>query len=122
MQYEHDVCYELKEHLGVIRAFPNGWNRELNIVSWNGREEKYDIRDWDPDHQRMSKGITFQARDMSRMVSLYLDNINEKVVEESRSARRAKEERRANSPRHRYDDSVESFDDRDSDFDEEDAD
>lgn len=34
------------------------WTKEVNIVSWNGRQPKIDIRDWNEDHTRMSKGIT----------------------------------------------------------------
>ena len=44
---ERNITFEIKEHLGVIAEFDNGWNKELNIISWNGNTPKYDIRDWD---------------------------------------------------------------------------
>jgi Uncharacterized protein conserved in bacteria len=53
-----ELTVEIVEHLGVLSENANGWTKELNLVSWNGRPAKYDIRDWDEDHQKMSKGIT----------------------------------------------------------------
>jgi len=29
------------------------------MVSWNNYPAKYDIREWDPDHEKMGKGVTF---------------------------------------------------------------
>lgn len=48
----------ITEYIGVITEKPSGWNFELNKVSWNGKKPKYDIRDWAPDHSRMSRGLT----------------------------------------------------------------
>lgn len=38
--------YEIVEELGVISENASGWTRELNLISWNGGNPKYDIRDW----------------------------------------------------------------------------
>ena len=78
----NDVTFEIKEHVGVIATNDTGWNKELNIVSWNGATPKYDIRDWDPSHARMSKGITLLDSDMKSLVDLYLsrDDINDVTV------------------------------------------
>ena len=59
--------FDLKRHIGVISEHSNGWNKEVNIVSWNDGEDKYDIRDWDETHARMSKGISlnkWQAKNL----------------------------------------------------------
>lgn len=53
-----DITYDIKEHIGVIKTFNTGWQKELNIVSWNGGNPKYDIREWDMDHTHMTRGIT----------------------------------------------------------------
>ena len=45
-----ELKYEIVEHLGVISENAKGWTKELNLVSWNDREPKYDIRDWAPLH------------------------------------------------------------------------
>lgn len=49
--------YEIIEKLGVIED-RGEWKKEVNIVAWNGRAPKVDIRDWNDTHEKMSKGIT----------------------------------------------------------------
>jgi len=50
--------FEITEEIGVLSESGSGWKKELNLVSWNDRNPKYDIRDWDPAHEKMGKGIT----------------------------------------------------------------
>ena len=95
---EREISFEIKEHIGVISSNDKGWSKELNIVSWNGQPAKFDIREWDQDHQRMTKGITLLDRDMRKLVDLYLGDSTRKVVEQAREERRAREER-MRSPR-----------------------
>lgn len=68
-----EVVYEIKEHIGVITAFPTGWNKELNIVAWNEGVPKFDIRDWDQDHEHMSRGVTLHNAEMKKVVELLQD-------------------------------------------------
>ncbi len=66
-----DIKYEITKALGVISEATRGWTRELNLVSWNDREPKYDIRDWSPDHTRMSKGISLTEDEMKKLIELF---------------------------------------------------
>lgn len=50
--------YEIVEHFGIISQNSSGWTKELNKISWNGGNPKYDIRDWAPEHEKMGKGVT----------------------------------------------------------------
>lgn len=59
-----DFNYEVVEHIGVLSESASGWTRELNLVSWNDRPAKYDIRDWSPDHEKMGKGLTFTKEEL----------------------------------------------------------
>ena len=52
-----DIKFEIKETLGAIAESAKGWKKELNIISWNGKEAKYDLREWSPDHEKMGKGV-----------------------------------------------------------------
>ncbi len=52
-----DFKFEIVEQLGVACA-GNPMNIELNLISWNGRKPTLDLRKWDEDHERMSKGFT----------------------------------------------------------------
>ncbi|MDR3276271.1 MAG: hypothetical protein LBT11_03500 [Treponema sp.] len=53
-----DISFEITKHCGVISEEKSGWRKELNMVAWNGRAPKFDLREWSPNHEKMSKGIT----------------------------------------------------------------
>ena len=65
-----EIKYEIVKALGVLSEGSNGWKKELNLVSWNGRAPKYDIWDWDEDHEKMGKGITLSENEMKNLVDL----------------------------------------------------
>ncbi len=65
--------FEIVNHIAVLSEGSNGWQKELNKVSWNNREAKFDIRDWSPDHSKMSKGITL-TQDEAKKLILGLEN------------------------------------------------
>ncbi|MCQ2085605.1 MAG: PC4/YdbC family ssDNA-binding protein [archaeon] len=50
--------YEIVKPIAVLSESPKGWTKEFNLVSWNGNEPKYDIREWAPDKSKCGKGIT----------------------------------------------------------------
>ncbi|HOX32210.1 MAG TPA: PC4/YdbC family ssDNA-binding protein [Spirochaetales bacterium] len=72
---DREVSFEIASRLGVLGAGSKGWSKELNLVSWNGREAKLDIREWSPDHQKMGKGTTLtreEAAALRDLLSSYL--------------------------------------------------
>ncbi len=62
-----EIKYEIKEKIGVISENDKGWAKELNLISWNDREPKYDIRDWNEGHDRMGKGITLTDEEITNL-------------------------------------------------------
>ena len=56
-----EIKYELVDKIGVVSEGNNGWNKELNLISWNEREPVYDIRTWSSDHEKMGKGVTISV-------------------------------------------------------------
>lgn len=81
------ISYEVKEHLGVIAEYNSGWNKELNLISWNGAAPKYDIRDWDETHTHMSKGITLFEGEMQTLMDVYIQAKNRRIFEEAKTRR-----------------------------------
>lgn len=69
----NEIKYEIVEHICVLAEKGNGWNREINIVAWNGGRPKFDIRDWDENHERMTKGITL-TEDEAKALTMALHN------------------------------------------------
>lgn len=55
---DREVTYSIIERIAVLADGHDGWHKEVNLVSWNGGPAKIDIRDWSPDHERMTRGIT----------------------------------------------------------------
>ena len=66
-----EITYEITKELGVISEDAKGWTKELNLISWNEREPKFDIRSWNPDHTRMSKGISLTEEEMEKRMELF---------------------------------------------------
>lgn len=70
-----DIKFEIKETIGVLSESAKGWTRELNFVSWNDKDPKYDIRDWSPDHFKMGKGVTLTVEELRSLKGL-LEGLN----------------------------------------------
>jgi hypothetical protein len=62
-----ELKFEITERFGVLSESAKGWSKEINLVSWNDREPKYDIREWDPEHEKMSKGITLNKDEVIKL-------------------------------------------------------
>ena len=65
-----DIKYEIVKKIGVLSKAGSGWAKELNLISWNDREPKYDLRDWSADGQKMGKGVTLSRDELSALREL----------------------------------------------------
>ena len=62
-----ELKYEIIETIAIISESPKGWTKELNLVSWNGRDPKYDLRDWAPEKEKMGKGVTLTKEELETL-------------------------------------------------------
>lgn len=62
-----ELKYEITERIAILSESPKGWQKELNLISWNGRDPKYDIRDWAPNHEKMGKGVTLTKEELDKL-------------------------------------------------------
>lgn len=53
--------------MGILSEGTKGWQKEVNMISWNERSPKLDIRDWGPNHDKMGKGITLNRDECLRL-------------------------------------------------------
>ena len=70
-----DLKYEIIETFGVLSTTPSGWTKELNLISWNDGEPKYDVRQWSPDHSKMGKGVSLsreEAEELKKLLTKWL--------------------------------------------------
>ncbi|WP_291627668.1 PC4/YdbC family ssDNA-binding protein [Clostridium sp.] len=65
-----DIKYEIEKEIGVISESAKGWTKELNLISWNGKKAKYDLRDWAPEREKMGKGITLSKEELKLLREL----------------------------------------------------
>lgn len=73
MAFQKELKFEIINSVGAISKQSSGWQKELNRISWNGGEPKYDLRDWSPDHEKMGKGITLTEEEL-RTLKEIIDN------------------------------------------------
>ncbi|GHU83672.1 hypothetical protein FACS189468_8990 [Spirochaetia bacterium] len=65
-----DISFDILKNYGVLSEEKSGWKKELTLVSWNGRNPKFDLRDWAPDHEKMGKGITLTREEAEKLAEL----------------------------------------------------
>jgi len=62
-----EIKYDIVEEIGILSENSKGWRKEINRISWNGGEPKYDIRDWAPNHEKMGKGATMTKDEVIKL-------------------------------------------------------
>ena len=60
-----EIKYEIVEKIAVLSESSKGWTKELNLIKWNDRDPKYDIREWSPDGSKMGKGLTLSDEEVA---------------------------------------------------------
>ena len=74
-----NVEFEIENELCVLSQRESGWKKELNQVSWSGKEARFDIREWSPDHSKMGKGITLSEDELYTLFSFLKNYFNDDV-------------------------------------------
>lgn len=62
--------YEITKEIGVLSESKGGWRKEVNMVSWNDKPAKLDIRDWAPNHEKMGKGTSLSSEEVEKLKEL----------------------------------------------------
>jgi len=70
-----EIKFEIKETVGVLSESAKGWSKELNLVSWNDKDPKFDLREWDPSHEKMGKGVTLSKEELVKLKEI-LNNMD----------------------------------------------
>ncbi|MDD4494742.1 MAG: PC4/YdbC family ssDNA-binding protein [Eubacteriales bacterium] len=70
-----DLKYDIIRNIGLLGQGSKGWKKEVNIISWNDRKPKLDIRDWDENHDKMGRGITLHSQEVENLKGI-LNNLD----------------------------------------------
>lgn len=74
-----DFSFEVVKDFGEVGDTGGKWQTHLALVSFNGKEPKYDIRQWNEDMTKMGKGVQLndgQLYDLMCMIEDVLDSKN----------------------------------------------
>ena len=78
-----EITFNIVKTYSVLSSEKNGWKKELNLVSWNDRQAKFDIRSWSPDHEKMGKGITLTPEEAAKLASALTPALAEAALAEA---------------------------------------
>lgn len=70
MEDLREIKFDIVRRLGTLAEGNRSWRKELNLVAWNDREPKLDLREWNEDHTRMGKGVTMTREEGARLYEL----------------------------------------------------
>ena len=71
-----EIQYEIVKEIAVLSASDSGYTKEINLISWNGREPKYDIRSFSPNRGKCGKGITLNADEAAALLKALQKELN----------------------------------------------
>ena len=63
-----EIQYEIVKEIAVLSTGDSGYTKEINLISWNGKEPKYDIRSFSPNREKCGKGITLNADEAAALL------------------------------------------------------
>jgi hypothetical protein len=67
---DQDIDCRIIKSYGIFSQEIKSWNKELNLVSWNKRAAKLDIRTWKRDHSECGKGVTLTRDEAEKLLKL----------------------------------------------------
>jgi hypothetical protein len=73
VEENREFKFSIVRHVGVLAEGKKGWKKEVNLVSWNDRPPKLDLREWDENHEKMTRGITLNAEESGILRDLITD-------------------------------------------------
>ena len=71
-----EIQYEIVKKIAVLSMSDSGYAKEINLISWNGNEPKYDIRSFSPNHEKCGKGITLTADEAAALLKALQKELN----------------------------------------------
>ena len=71
-----EIQYEIVKEIAVLSTGDSGYTKEINLISWNGKEPKYDIRSLSPNREKCGKGITLNADEAAALLKALQKELN----------------------------------------------
>lgn len=71
-----EIQYEIVKEIAVLSTSDSGYTKEINLISWNGKSPKYDIRSFSPNREKCGKGITLTADEAAALLKELQEELN----------------------------------------------
>ena len=71
-----EIQYEIVKEIAVLSTGDIGYTKEINLISWNGKEPKYDIRSFSPNREKCGKGITLTVDEAAALLKALQNEVN----------------------------------------------
>ena len=71
-----EIQYEIVKEIAVLSTGDSGYTKEINLISWNGKEPKYDIRSFPRTVEKCGKGITLNADEAAALLKALQKELN----------------------------------------------
>ncbi len=71
-----EIQYEIVKKIAILSTCDSGYTKEINLISWNGKEPKYDIRSFSPNREKCGKGITLTADEAAALLEALQKELN----------------------------------------------
>ena len=71
-----EIQYEIVKKIAVLSTSDSGYTKEINLISWNGKEPKYDVRSFSPNREKCGKGITLNADEAAALLEALQKEVN----------------------------------------------
>jgi len=65
-----EIKYEIIKKMGVLSKSASGWTKEINLISWNEEDAKYDLREWSSDRKKRGKGVSLSKEELLALKEL----------------------------------------------------
>ncbi len=74
---DKNITCEITRELAVLSENDRGYTKEVNMVSWNGADAKFDIRNWHPGREKCGKGITLTEDEAYTLMDVLKEVLSE---------------------------------------------
>jgi len=71
-----EITYDIVKHIGTVPS-SGAWEVQLNSISWNHRKPNFDLRKWNTETDKMSKGITLSEDELRGVYEILKDYFGE---------------------------------------------
>lgn len=72
-----EIQYEIVKEIAVLSKSDSGYTKEINLISWNGAEPKYDIRSFSPNREKCGKGVTLTETEVKTLFAALQKELSE---------------------------------------------